>query len=95
MTQVPHSEDVLLLHNIVYKLLVTVRLSERQYRPTIFGAALGMSYVPPEVDEGWHGRIISKSGIPLAGRKIKRYIGVRCDALWRAFSCTNSSWDSK
>jgi len=56
MTQVPHSEDVLLLHNIVYKLLVTIRLSERQYRPTIFGGALGMSYVPPEVDEGWRGR---------------------------------------
>ena len=31
----------------------------------------GASYVPPEVDEGWRGRIISKSGIPLAGRKIK------------------------
>jgi hypothetical protein len=46
-----------------------------------------VSYVPPEVDEGWRGQIISKSGIPLAGRKIKRYIGVRYDALWRAFSC--------
>jgi hypothetical protein len=39
--------------------------------PEVGGAALGLSYVPPEVDEGWRGRIISKSGIPLAGRKIK------------------------
>jgi hypothetical protein len=31
----------------------------------------GLSYVPPDVGEGWRGRIISKSGIPLAGRKIK------------------------
>ncbi len=32
----------------------------------------GASYVPPpEVDEGWRGPTISKSGIPLAGRKIK------------------------
>ena len=46
-------------------------------------------------DEDWRGRIISKSGIPLAGRKIKRYIGVRCGALWRVFSCGNSSWGSQ
>jgi len=31
----------------------------------------GVSYVPPEIDEGWRGPTISKSGIPLAGRKIK------------------------
>ena len=31
--------------------------------------ALGLSYVPPEVDEGWGGRIISQSGIPIAGQK--------------------------
>ena len=46
-----------------------------------------MSYVPREVDEGWRGRIISERAIPLTGRKIKWYIGVRYDALWRAFSC--------
>jgi hypothetical protein len=50
-------------------------------------AALGLSCVPPEAYERWRGRIISKSGISLAGRRIKRYIGARCDALWRAFSC--------
>ena len=43
--------------------------------PEVGGAALGLSYVPPEVEEGWRVRIISKSGIPLARRKIKRYIG--------------------
>jgi hypothetical protein len=39
--------------------------------PAVGGAALGLSYVPPAADGGWRGRIISKSGIPLAGRKIK------------------------
>ena len=29
----------------------------------------GLGYVPPEVDEGWRRRIISKSGIPLVGRE--------------------------
>ncbi len=38
--------------------------------PGVGGAALGLSYVPPEIDGGWRGRIISKSGISLAGRKI-------------------------
>src|SRR5207245_8273810 len=42
---------------------------------------------PPEVDEGWRGRIISKSRIPLAGRKIKT---LHWCPLRRAFSCTNA-----
>jgi hypothetical protein len=34
-------------------------------------AARGLRDGPPEVDEDWRGRTISKSRIPLAGRKIK------------------------
>src|SRR5207247_5043445 len=39
--------------------------------PEVGGAALGLSYVSAVVDEGWRGRIISKSRISLAGREIK------------------------
>src|SRR6185436_3280484 len=46
-----------------------------------------ISYVPREVDDGRRGRIIQQARNPLTGGKIKRYIGVRYDALWRAFSC--------